>query len=145
MPPASGAPTAMAEIILQSYRKVKIFGRVADPLDRRPWVRPRAGISGDFRREGNSRIAVLVVRSSLRDGQRRPDPLHRVPRRCVEYFRLSSVWIVVPKQTTEPFSALDFPLGPAYFSPGIDDSVPESLVIAFVVKVLAELSEGSTQ
>jgi hypothetical protein len=85
------------------------------------------------------------VRSSLRDGWRRPDPLQRVARRCVEYLRLSSVSIVVPKQTTEPFSALDFPLGPTYFNPGIDDSVPESLVVAFVVKVLAELSEGATQ
>ena len=32
-----------------------------------------------------------------------------------------------------------------YILHGIDDSVPESLVVAFVVKVLAELSEGSTQ
>ena len=30
----------------------------------------------------------------------------------------------------EPFSALHFPLGPAYFSPGIDDSVPESLLVS---------------
>ena len=29
-------------------------------------------------------------------------------------------------QTTEPFSALDFPLGPAHFRRGIDDSVLES-------------------
>ena len=54
-------------------------------------------------------------------------------------------YVFSKKQTTEPLSALDFPLGPAYFSPGIDDSVPESLVVAFVVKVLAKLSEGSTQ
>ncbi len=40
---------------------------------------------------------------------------------------------------------MDFPLGPTYFNPGIVDSVPESLVVAFVVKVLAELSEGATQ
>ncbi len=74
-----------------------------------------------------------------------PEPLHRGPRQYLEYLRLSCVSIVVPEQTTEPFFALYFPLGRAYFSPRIDDLVPESLVVAFVVKVLAKLSEGSTQ
>ena len=113
-----------------------------DPLERRPSGCRRIGISDGFRRESDSRKRASCCRGFRSDTAALARP---APQWSIRHLRLSSVSIVVPKQTTERFSALDFPLGPAYFRPGIDDSVPESLVVAFVVKVLAELSEGSTQ
>ena len=60
-------------------------------------------------------------------------------------FLSSDVAIVVPKQAAEPFSALNFTIGSVDFIPGIDDLVLQSLVIAFVVKMLVELVQGSAQ
>ena len=95
-----------------------------DPLGRRPSGCRRIGISDGFRRESDSRKRASCCKGFRSDTAALARP---APQWYIRH--LSSVSIIVPKQTTEPFSALDFPLGPAYFSPGIDDSVPESLVV----------------